>query len=35
MDRTDILNKLRALDWPKEDYWVVAGAARGLRELAL
>ena len=33
MDRTDILNKLRALDWPKEDYWVVAGAAMVLHGL--
>ena len=27
MDRTDILNKLTALNWPPEDYWVVAGGA--------
>ena len=35
MNKTDILNKLRALDWPTEDYWVVAGGAmvlHGLRQ---
>ena len=27
MNRADVLEKLRTLNWPLEDYWVVAGAA--------
>ena len=27
MTKADILEKLRALDWPPEDYWLVAGGA--------
>ena len=27
MNKSDVLQKLRALSWPVEDYWVVAGAA--------
>ena len=27
MNKADILERLRALNWPAEDYWVVAGAA--------
>ena len=27
MDKAEIISKLLALDWPKEDYWVVAGGA--------
>ena len=27
MNKADILQKLNALDWPAQDYWVVAGAA--------
>ena len=27
MNKADILQKLRDLSWPAEDYWVVAGAA--------
>lgn len=27
MTRADILERLRALDWPVEDYWLVAGGA--------
>ena len=27
MNRADIMEKLHALNWPPEDYWVVAGAA--------
>ncbi len=33
MDRTEILCRLLALDWPKEDYWVVAGGAMVLHGL--
>ena len=27
MTRTDILERLRALDWPADEYWLVAGGA--------
>lgn len=27
MDKAEMIGRLRALDWPKEDYWVVAGGA--------
>ena len=27
MNKADIIGKLFALDWPKEEYWVVAGGA--------
>lgn len=27
MTRADILERLRALDWPVEDYWLVVGGA--------
>ena len=27
MTRADILERLRVLDWPVEDYWLVAGGA--------
>ena len=33
MTKADILEKLRALDWPAEDYWVVAGGAMVLHGL--
>lgn len=35
MTRADILERLRALNWPAEDYWLVAGGAMvlyGLRD---
>ena len=33
MTRADILKRLRALDWPAEDYWLVAGGAMVLHGL--
>ncbi len=33
MTRADILERLRALDWPVEDYWLVAGGAMVLHGL--
>ena len=35
MNKADIMEKLHALNWPPEDYWVVAGGAmvlHGLRQ---
>ena len=33
MNKEDILRKVQALHWPKEDYWVVAGGAMVLHGL--
>ena len=33
MNRADVLEKLRTLNWPLDDYWVVAGAAMVLHGL--
>ena len=33
MDKAEIVSKLLALNWPKEDYWVVAGGAMVLHGL--
>ena len=33
MNRTDIVERLYALNWPPEDYWVVAGGAMVLHGL--
>lgn len=33
MNKADIMERLHALNWPPEDYWVVAGAAMVLHGL--
>ena len=33
VNRADIMEKLHAMNWPPEDYWVVAGAAMVLHGL--